>query len=193
MPSAPQQPQQSQFYNVVCGGTWLNREQFSSAVMQSKTEQRLYTETVDILLKQNILAQEKTQVLSATVREVNFGLTDVLPKPLRTIVDNVLGFVAAQLPFLRPTVAVLAPDVALTKATLAAKAAPTSSSAIAQLLAYFFGMTKEAKPTKAVLDDQALFDREQEALKQDAYKTIFNTNAVQSSSGTQLNSQQQRR
>jgi hypothetical protein len=35
--SIPQRPNQANFYNVVCGGTWLNREQYAQAQADYKT------------------------------------------------------------------------------------------------------------------------------------------------------------
>jgi hypothetical protein len=185
MPSSPQQPQQSQFYNVVCGGTWLNRSQFNDAVAQSKTDNRLYTETVDILLRQNILQQERTAEVSATVKQVNLGLTDFLPAVVRPALQGVLTWLAVQLPFTRPVVTTLAPEVKLPVLPMAPS--PTqSNSAMAQLLAYFFGMTKEAKPSKPTLNEEADNDREQEALKANAQSTVFSTSKVQTAGGSLL-------
>jgi hypothetical protein len=57
---------------------------------------------------------------------------------------------------------------------------------MAQLLAYFFGMTKEAKPSKPTLDDKAAEDREQQELREHAQAAIFSTSKVQTAGGSMM-------
>jgi hypothetical protein len=187
MSPAPLPPKQSDFYNIVCGGTWLNRSQFSQAQAdfrvadgQAKSEQ---------LSQQSRDWYQQTEGLNPfsaafTANRVSNAL-NARPVPVTVpqaspFVDEARGFyrrVAENIEQIRT-----ATNTALLKTAELPKILSQGFLALFAV-AFLSGRKNTATSTgDAKSDDQKAILKEAEDLRE--MPKIFNTNKVQATSNT---------
>jgi hypothetical protein len=176
--SPPTAPQRSQFYNVVCGGTWLNRAQYDDAVAQNKSATAVFTDQV----AQTLNLQR--QAPAPTVGTLPLLLqSELIPVPLRQILQAVLS------PFYTPNAAQpqrlpASPLEGVLNRLTAIRQQLADSSAMGAMFSYFFGWRKEAKPASPIdTDDQHARDQTDFLA---AANEVFSLNKVGKSSGSNL-------
>lgn len=156
--SAPPPPQRSNFYTVVCGGTWLNRKDWDDAVAGHKTANRVFTEAQDSLVVRTF--RQQSEALQASQAErFSTPLTNTLARlpfigtALATGLEAVFGFFQRLLPGNQSPEARAASALGQAQSPMTSR--PDVREGVAALImGFFMGNRRELRGSKVYEEEQ---------------------------------------